>query len=95
MKSFRILARHVGIFKAEDGSFYAMESGCQHQQADLTLGHIKGDVVTCYRHGWRYNLRTGECLEGDAKPLRRYGLRVEGEFLYITRGPLSEEQEYE
>lgn len=93
MKSFRILARPVGVFKAQDGSFYAMESACRHQNADLALGHIEGDVVTCQRHGWQYNLRSGECLRGDSKPLRRYGLKVEGEYIYITRGPLPEEQE--
>lgn len=51
VRSFRILGRHVGVFRREDGSFRAMEMGCRHQNADLTLGIMKDDVVTCTWHG--------------------------------------------
>jgi len=90
IKSFRILARPIGVFKAPDGSFCAMEAGCKHQQADLTSGPIDGDVVTCPRHGWKYNLRTDDCVWGGKTGLRRYGCKVEGEDVYITIRPLED-----
>ncbi len=93
MKSFRILGRPVGVFKAEDGSFHAMEAGCKHQHADLTTGEVRGHAVTCPRHQWRYDLRSGECLQGQPGTLRRHGLKLEGEDIYITLHPLEEQQE--
>jgi len=87
-RSYRILARKVGIFRDADGAFYATEIACKHQNWDLTTGRIEGDLVTCPRHGWVYNVRTGDCLTHDSKRLRRYGLRVEGEDIYITLLPV-------
>lgn len=88
VKSFRILTRYVGVFKEDDGSFRAIEVACKHQNADLTQGKIKGDIVICPWHGWRYNLRTGECLWGNKGKLRPYGCKVEDDVIYITLNPL-------
>jgi len=90
MKSFRILARHVGVFKAADGAFYAMEAGCKHQNAGLSEGRIEGEVVTCRWHGWKYDLRTGECVWGSEARLHRYGCKVENGDIYITMHPFAE-----
>ena len=89
-KSFSILARKVGIFKDPDGSFYAIEVSCKHQNADLTTGRIKGDTVTCPRHGWEYNIRTGECLNHTSAPLRRYACKVEDGHVFVSLTPLTD-----
>jgi len=94
-KSYKIMARAVGVFKEADGSFRAMEVGCKHELADLTTGRIKGDEVTCPWHGWRYNLRTGECLWGGTARLRPYACKVEGDNIYISLHPISAETENE
>ena len=88
-KSFRILARHVAVFKNPDGTFRAIETGCKHAQANLLDGPIKGDIVTCPRHGWKFNLRTGECIEPSGAPLRPYALKIEDGAIYISALPLS------
>lgn len=99
VRSYKLLARHVGIFKRRDGSFYAMEVSCKHQNADLTTGPIRDGIATCPRHGWKYNLRTGECVYGASKaPLRRYRLKVEGGNIFVSLHPLPEgvsEEEHE
>lgn len=89
-KSYKILARNVAIIKDSDGTFYATESSCKHQNWDLTTGRIEGDIAVCPRHGWTYNMRTGECLDHDSTPLRRYGCKVEGEDILVTLLPLEE-----
>lgn len=89
-RSYTVLARKVGVFKEPDGSFYAIEAACKHQNADLTTGAIRGDVATCPRHGWQYNLRTGACLNQDSAPLRRYGCKVENGDIYITLLPIED-----
>lgn len=91
IKSFRILARPVGIIRNSDGTFFATEISCKHQNADLSTGLIKGDFLTCPRHGWRYNLETGECVNHDSTPLRRYALKVEDGDIFVSLRPISSE----
>jgi len=87
-RSFKLLARPVGIFRERDGSFRAMEVGCKHQNADLLEGQIRDGVVTCPWHGWRYDLRTGECVWGSTMCLRPYVLEVRGEDIYVSLRPV-------
>lgn len=94
IKSYRILARPVGIVRNSDGTFFATEISCKHQNADLSAGHIKGDLLTCPRHGWQYNLETGECVNHDSTPLRRYAMKVEGDELFVSLRPISNEGDF-
>jgi len=87
IKSFRILGKPVAIIRRDDGSFRAMEAACKHQLADITTGHIENNVATCPRHGWKYDLSTGECLYGGTAPLRPHGCKVDGEYIYVTLQP--------
>ena len=45
-----------------EGEFYAIENFCPHKGAPLADGRLCGHTVECDWHGWRFNLRTGECL---------------------------------
>lgn len=88
IQSYRILGKYVAIVKERNGAFYATEIACKHNNADLTTGHFRGDVVTCPRHGWIYDIRSGECLNQNSAPLRRHDLRIEGEDLYVSIAPI-------
>ena len=93
IKSVTIMGKKVGIIKGPNAEFYAIEVGCKHQGADITRGHISGDVATCPRHGWKFNLVTGECLNQNAPKLKKYGLKIEGDVIMITLKPLPEDEE--
>lgn len=88
IKTVTIFGTKVGIIKGQNSEFYAIEAGCKHQGADITRGTISGDVATCPRHGWKYNLVTGECLNHNSAKLRKYGLKIEGNVIKITAKPL-------
>lgn len=83
-----ILGRPIGIFRTTAGELAAMEVSCRHQNADLTLGTREGDVVTCPRHGWRYDLSTGACLTEAWARLRRYELEIRGEEVWLSTTPV-------
>lgn len=87
MKSVTLLAKKVGVFKNEDGTFFAIEMTCKHHGADLTEGTMDGNTVTCPRHGWQYDLNTGQCLLNDSPPLRRHALRIEGDDILVSLTP--------
>jgi nitrite reductase/ring-hydroxylating ferredoxin subunit len=91
VRTFKILARTVGVVKDPDGTFYAIEFDCKHQNANLGTGQIRGDVVTCPRHGWTYNIRSGVCLNQRSAPLRRYALKIEDEDIYVSLRPTQDD----
>ncbi|MBB6480258.1 Rieske (2Fe-2S) protein [Spirochaeta isovalerica] len=93
IKSVTILGKKIGIIKDLNSEFYAIEVGCKHQGADITRGHISGNVATCPRHGWQFDLLTGECLNQNASKLKKYGLKIEGDVIMISTKPLPEDEE--
>lgn len=84
IKSYSVLGRKVGIIKRDDGSYFATEIACKHQGADLTTGTIENNVATCPRHMWQYDLETGECLNHDSAPLRRFRLVIDNDIIKVS-----------
>ncbi|HZM35803.1 MAG TPA: non-heme iron oxygenase ferredoxin subunit [Burkholderiales bacterium] len=69
----RILLANVG------GRLYAVDDTCTHEEASLSTGALKGELVKCPLHNSRFSVRTGEALEEPAEePLRTYPVREEG-----------------
>jgi nitrite reductase/ring-hydroxylating ferredoxin subunit len=81
-----LLGRPVGIRQDGAGSFSAMELACRHQGADLSAAAREGAIVTCPRHGWRYDLESGACLTEPGLPLHRVEVRQDGEKLFLRLG---------
>jgi len=88
IKSFSIFGRRIGIIKRDDSSYYATEIACKHQGADLTTGTIENNIATCPRHKWQYDLETGQCLNHDSLPLRRFPLIIENDIIKISLSPI-------
>lgn len=79
-----ILGKIIGVFKKPDGTIFVTEAGCKHQGADITKGTRNGDVFTCPRHGWSYNIVTGECLNHNSDKLRIYDHEINGDDIKIS-----------
>ena len=86
-KTVKLIGRFVAVVKRAEGDFFAIEASCKHQGADLFSDYAGGNIVVCPRHKWRYDLTTGQCLTNDTPPLRRYGIKVEGENILISLTP--------
>ena len=66
------------------GRICAVDDTCTHEDASLSTGVLRGELVKCPLHGSRFNVRTGEALEEPAEAaLRTYPLRLEGERILI------------
>ena len=71
-----------------EGTFYAVDDLCTHEDASLSTGRLDGDRVKCPLHGSRFCLRTGEPQEEPAdEALRCYPVRVEGDQVVIELEP--------
>ncbi|CAD5373717.1 Carboxymuconolactone decarboxylase [Rubrivivax sp. A210] len=52
------------------------DSRCPHQTTDIPHLALDGHSLTCPKHGWVFDIRSGECTaQGDA-PLRRWPSKV-------------------
>lgn len=61
-----------------DGVFHAFADVCTHDDGPLVEGELEGCVVTCPRHGARFDVSTGEALSLPAiAPLPTFEARVE------------------
>ena len=48
-----------------DGDPVAVEDVCAHRQTALSAGLVRDGILTCPGHFWRFDLRTGRCLNRD------------------------------
>lgn len=70
------------------GRYYAVDDMCTHEDSSLSLGCLKGELVSCTLHGSRFSVVTGEPLEAPAtEPLRTYPVRIEGGTLLVKVTP--------
>jgi nitrite reductase/ring-hydroxylating ferredoxin subunit len=87
MASVRVMGKPVAVFRGKGGAFVAREMACKHQGADLVAGDFRGVKVTCPRHGWQYDISTGECLNKDSPPLREHEVVVERDAVFVSLFP--------
>ena len=69
----------VGVFNV-GGEFYALEDRCSHDDGPLAEGEFDPEefVVTCPRHGSRFDIRTGRPLSLPAYvPVDTFEVRIE------------------
>ncbi len=84
MACVRVNGRRILLANVE-GSIYAADDTCTHEEASLSKGFLKGEWVKCPLHGSRFNLRTGEVVDDPAdENLRVYPVRLDGDDILIA-----------
>ena len=78
--------------------YYAVDNRCPHMGGKLSKGKLEGTVVTCPRHGSRFDLKDGQAVRWlkssgliwkvsrllkPPKPLVTYNVRVEDNRILI------------
>ena len=71
-----------------DGRIYATRDVCTHQYFPLSKGELRGRVVTCALHQWRYDVATGANVERPEIHVRCYEVKVEGRDVLVRLVPL-------
>lgn len=68
----------VAVYRV-GGRLCAVADACPHAGASLSEGEVEGAVVTCPRHGSRFDVGTGERLRGPAdQELRTFDVVEDG-----------------
>jgi nitrite reductase/ring-hydroxylating ferredoxin subunit len=78
MKRVDVRGRRI-LLANVDGRLCAVDDTCTHEEASLSTGVLRGELVKCPLHGSRFNVCTGKALEEPAEEdLRTYPVRQEG-----------------
>jgi nitrite reductase (NADH) small subunit len=72
----------VALFRT-GGEVHAFANACPHEGNPLVDGEIGGETLTCVYHLWRFDLKTGACLSGEAAATR-YGTALEGDHVIVV-----------
>jgi nitrite reductase/ring-hydroxylating ferredoxin subunit len=65
----------VALFNV-DGTVYATDDACRHAGASLGAGELRGHIVRCRAHGWRYDVTTGQTVHDPEYRVTRYPVQV-------------------
>ena len=57
----RVGGRDIALFNV-DGSVYALDDACPHAGVSLGASKVRGSIVTCRGHSFRYDVTSGACL---------------------------------
>src|SRR3954447_19598418 len=74
--------RELAIFNVK-GEYYAIDNFCPHRGAALSEGIVDDYIVECGLHGWRFDVRTGQCVTVPER-LRTFRVKVEDEMLFVV-----------
>ncbi|HET6149649.1 MAG TPA: Rieske (2Fe-2S) protein [Polyangia bacterium] len=75
-RNFDVAGRRVAVFRTRDGRVFATQAACPHRGGPLADGLVGDGVVVCPLHEWRFDLASGETLNGTC-PLEVYDLTVD------------------
>ncbi len=69
------------------GEIFACENECPHQGSPLQAGVVKdGPTLSCPRHGYKFNLKSGACQDFPEYTLKVYPIRLEGDDILVDLG---------
>jgi len=61
----------------EGDDWHVYDSRCPHQTTNIPHLALEGCTLTCPKHGWAFDIRSGECIAKGDSPLRRWESKVE------------------
>jgi nitrite reductase/ring-hydroxylating ferredoxin subunit len=72
----------IAVFRGANG-VRAVDNRCPHQGYSLLQGDVKGDVLTCQWHNWKFDLaQDGRCTFGG-ESVRSYPVEIRGDEVWL------------
>jgi nitrite reductase/ring-hydroxylating ferredoxin subunit/alkylhydroperoxidase/carboxymuconolactone decarboxylase family protein YurZ len=66
-----------GLFIYRDKKAYQVfDSHCPHQSTDITQLAVKGTTLTCPKHQWEFDAKSGDCIKKGNTGLTRIDCKV-------------------
>jgi nitrite reductase/ring-hydroxylating ferredoxin subunit/alkylhydroperoxidase/carboxymuconolactone decarboxylase family protein YurZ len=72
-----------GLFVYKDAKGWRVyDSRCPHQTTNIPHLALQGTTLTCPKHHWQFDIRSGECIAKGTSALRQWPTKVEKGRLY-------------
>ena len=82
-RTFEVGGQTVAVFRV-GGELFAIDDACTHEDAPLGEStDIKGHIITCPYHDWRYDLRDGQCLTDPDRPVSCFAVREREGLIWV------------
>lgn len=66
-----------GLFVYRDKKTYQVyDSHCPHQDTDIPELALQGRTLTCPKHQWQFDVKSGDCIKNGDSPLKRIESKV-------------------
>ena len=66
-----------GLFVYRDKKTYQVyDSRCPHQSTDIPELALKGSTLTCPKHQWQFDIRSGDAVGKGKRPLKQWPSKV-------------------
>ena len=66
-----------GLFVHHDAKgLHVYDSRCPHQTTDIPHLALDGSTLTCPKHEWAFDVRSGDCIKKGNSPLKRWESKV-------------------
>ena len=66
LKQFTLKGKEILVIN-RNMKFYCLQARCTHAGAPLVEGEVENGILKCPWHGSRFNIETGEIVNGPAK----------------------------
>ncbi|AHE97059.1 Rieske 2Fe-2S domain-containing protein [Thioalkalivibrio paradoxus] len=67
--------RTVFVYREGD-SYRVYDSHCPHQVTNIPHLALEGMTLTCPKHQWKFDIRTGDCIAKGKHPMKAFETRV-------------------
>ena len=67
--------RALFVHRAGD-EWHVYDSRCPHQTTDIPHLALEGHTLTCPKHQWAFDIRSGECIKNGNSPLKLWPSKV-------------------
>ena len=74
--------RDLIIFR-KGGGVRVYDSRCPHQATAIPVASATQNTLTCPKHGWKFDVATGACVEKGNRPLRQFESKIENGILMV------------
>ena len=62
--------------EGEEAEWHVYDSRCPHQATNIPHLALQGHTLTCPKHEWAFDVRSGACIRNGTSPLKRWPSKV-------------------
>ena len=81
-KTVSVNGKNFAVFHLPLGIF-VLDNHCRYRDGNLGQGKIQGQAVVCLKHGCRFNIVSGECLDNKDLQNGTYRVKTTGTEVFV------------